>query len=229
MCYGSAMSNDLSPRAQQILPGLQMDPDGLDYAATAPPRDAPRYTAAEFLRREPDKAQKVVDLLGIGCGQRRAAELVGCSVHTVRAVLAELPEDVATARRAQLTEFRRLTALGLEALAEKLSDPAELAKLSPLQLATVIGILDDHSKGQAPASVTVNINAPSADDLNSYLSRLQAADPAEPGETDLPGESGGTKGTLPGPPAGEAGQILDVQPEPEETPGHPFKGSGIDT
>lgn len=209
------MSNDLSPRAQQILPGLAMDPEGLNYDATEPPRNAPRYTAAEFLRRERDKAQKVVELLGIGCGQRRTAELVGCSVHTVRAVLAKLPEDVATARRAQLSEFRRLTALGLEALAEKLSDPAELTKLSPLQLATVIGILDDHSKGQAPASVTVNINAPSADDLNSYLSRLQAVDREDPGETDLPRQSGGAKGIDADRAGSGSAEFLDVEAEPE--------------
>ena len=210
------MSN-LSPSAQPCIPGLSVpaDPAGLDYDAREPPRHAPRYTAAECLRREPDKAHKVVELLGLGCGQRRVAMLVGCSVHTVREVLRVLPEDVATARRAQLSEFRRLTALGLEALAEKLSDPDQLAKLNPLQLATVIGILDDHSKGQAPQSVTVNISAPSASDLSSYLDRLQTVE--EP-ETDLPGKSGGAKEGLPGAATGPAaadpggpGEILDAE------------------
>lgn len=190
--------DDRSLTRNPTLPGLTLtpDPEGLDYTATVPPAEAPRYTAAEFLKRQPNKAKQVVELLGLGAGQLRIAAMVGCSVHTVRELMRQIPDDIAIARKRQLEEFKRLTALGLEALAEKLSDPKELAAMSPRDLAVVIGILDDHSKGSSPAAVTVNINAPGHEDLAGYLAKLQRADPVPPqaGAIGFDRETGETKG-----------------------------------
>lgn len=190
-----------SPDATPILPGLDLpaDPAGLDYEAKAPPPDAERFTAAAFLRKNPDKCKKVVQLLGAGYGQRRIASLVGCSPQTVREVMAALPEDVVTAREQHQRRIRIGSATAFEALLEKLEDPAELKKMNVLQLATAWGIIEDKTRKEGPASVTVNINAPGHGDLQTYLDKLQRVGPEEPRAMGLPAKSFPAKEMRPGP------------------------------
>lgn len=133
-----------------------------------------RYTAAEFLRRFPDKAANLCRLLGKGVGQLECARLVGCSVHTVRAVLGALPENIAIERERHRRNLRTGAALVLDALLDDLSDPDRLAAIPARDKAVILGILEDKAAGPAPAAVTVNINAPGHRDLSSYLDRLQA-------------------------------------------------------
>ncbi len=165
-----------TPAKDSFLPGLEPDPAGLDYEAVGVPSPymVGRYTAAEFLRRFPDKSDNLCRLLGKGVGQLECARLVGCSVHTVRAVLGALPENIAIERERHRRNLRTGAALVLDALLDDLSDPERLAAIPARDKAVILGILEDKAAGPAPAAVTVNINAPGHRDLSSYLDRLQA-------------------------------------------------------
>lgn len=202
--------NEPVQRLPELLPGLDIEPDpaGLEYVEDKPGKPG-RYTAARFLEKYPDKARNIARLLGKGVGQLEVANLVGCSVHTVRAFLRELPQDIAIQRQRQIDRFRQAGALALDCLLEKLEDPEERRKLSGLQLATIAGICEDKARGSVPASVTVNLNAPGAADLTGYLDRLQQARADDPGEMGLPPKREEAKEAAPG--AGSGDDITEAE------------------
>jgi hypothetical protein len=177
------MSSDPQPQPPQLagqffLPGIDPDPEGLDYsgAGLQPASRVGKYTAARFFSEHPQQAQKVCALLGRGVGQLTVAELVGVSVHTVRAVLEYLPEDVAMEKQRHVRRLKSARGLALDAILCDLEDPDRLAKIPTRDKAIILGILGDQLKGGGPANVTVHLHAPDHRDLDAYLSKLQPAD-----------------------------------------------------
>ena len=215
---------NFSPQKQasnDFLPGLDPDPAGLDHDALGAPSayEVGRYTAAEFLRREPYKAEILVKLLGKGLGQLECARLLRCSVHTVRAVLLELPENIAIERERQRKRLRAGAALVLDGILEDLSDPEKMAAIPTRDKAVILGILEDKAAGPAPASVNIHVHSPGHRDLDGYLQRLQTVGPDSTGggsaEMGFGPGTGGAKG---------AGLVEDA-----EVSGHDSTGTGGET
>ena len=215
---------NFSPQKQasnDFMPGLDPDPAGLDHDALGAPSayEVGRYTAAEFLRREPYKAEILVKLLGKGLGQLECARLLRCSVHTVRAVLLELPENIAIERERQRKRLRAGAALVLDGILEDLSDPEKMAAIPTRDKAVILGILEDKASGPAPASVNIHVHSPGHRDLDGYLQRLQTVGPDSTGggsaEMGFGPGTGGAKG---------AGLVEDA-----EVSGHDSTGTGGET
>ena len=214
---------NFSPQKQasnDFLPGLDPDPAGLDHDALGAPSayEVGRYTAAEFLRREPYKAEILTKLLGKGLGQLECARLLRCSVHTVRAVLLELPENIAMERERQRKRLRAGAALMLDGILEDLSDPEKMAAIPTRDKAVILGILEDKASGPAPASVNIHVHSPGHRDLDGYLQRLQSVG------HDSTGTDGGQMGFGPGTGGAKGAGLVDVV----EVSGHDSSGSAAD-
>lgn len=95
--------------------------EGLMAEVEKKPMKLRRYTGAEFFLRHPEKFRSVVSYLAEGQGPRWIAERVGCSHHTVSAVMDRFPRAVATEKE----RLSKLCVRGAEAMLELILENPE--------------------------------------------------------------------------------------------------------
>ena len=197
----------LSQSSTGTLPGLE--DLGLELL-TAEDRRQRGHTGAG-LERDEARLAVALELLGMGIGKERIAQLVGCSVSTVVRIASSHGEDVVRSKK----DMAGIARAGAARLFRRIAEHADEIPLG--QAAVSAGILCDKADqldGTAPAVVLV---APSLSHatINAWIDSLPVAQPVctggnveqKAGALGLAvGESGMIEATPMAPQSGHAGQ-----------------------
>lgn len=165
------------------------------------------FTGERLKVRDPQRYQVVASLLAEGLGVKTVAALAKVSVHTVQAVRDHEPHLIATLKEDIAKTARSTARLCVDRLRDAVLNPD--SKISARDLAIITGVLVDKAEllsGGPTARLEIG-EAGGHGELQAFMEELRR----RAQETDLGGDSGGTK---------EAIDVTD-QVDPGDEPGAP--------
>lgn len=189
-----------------------------------------QHTAARLFLRNPQLYKAIMWLYASGsAGQLKTAEVLGVSVHTVRAVIQreKLTPGAAMDTAKTLASMADLRAMTLETLIEKLADKDERKKIPFDKLMIGLGIQTEKIellKGNATERVEHVDGRPAADEFQRWLEEgaidvestetgFTGENPAQKGDRPALGQAAGAPGEADAPPDSAADQADPAQPE----------------
>jgi len=139
------------------------------------------WTGERIRAEAPRLYEAVLKLAARGVSQEETAEILGLSINTVRHITIAEAASVDGYKDRLDGKLRRVTMLTLDAMAEKLDDPAQRKEIFFKDLAIGVGIAIEKRElvsGGATQRVEV-VEVPSAEAINDWIRSLPAAQAVE--------------------------------------------------
>lgn len=134
----------------------------------------PTFTAARLFSAEPEKYRAIIALGAEGIGVQRIARILCVSPHTVLAVRAREPANVAIEKQRIASLSREASRMCVEGIIELLSDDERARKIPARDLGILAGILTDKSEllSGGPTVRVETTREVTPEDVREYLDNL---------------------------------------------------------